>query len=57
MNKTKRNTIEERPAGTTASIAAAAVAIAALAGVDLSAEAAAAIIGGVTALVSLFTPR
>lgn len=53
----KHKTVEQRPTGTTASIAAALVAIAALAGVEISAEAAAAIIGGIAALVSLFTPR
>lgn len=49
--------VQARPAGSTAALASLVVLIASWCGFDLTAEAAAVIIGGVTALVSLFTPR
>lgn len=52
-----RNPAKRRPAGATAAISALLVLIAGRLGVDLTAEDAAIVIGGLTALVSLFTPR
>jgi len=48
--------MKTRPAGTTAAIASMLVVFLGLAGVELTQEASAVIIGGLTALVSLFYP-
>lgn len=49
--------ITTRPTGATAAIAGLLVTVAAAAGLDISPEAAASIVGGVAAVVSVFTPR
>jgi hypothetical protein len=49
--------MKKRPTGTTTSIAALLVLIASYAGLEVTAEQAAVIIGGVAALVATFTPR
>lgn len=48
--------MSKRPAGSTAAIAAMVVVILGLAGVELTQEAAASIVGGLAALVSIFYP-
>ena len=50
-------TMKARPTGTTASIAALIVLIAGYAGLEMTAEQAAVIVGGLAAIVSYFTPR
>lgn len=49
--------MKSRPVGTTASIAALLVLVAGWAGLDITADQAAVIIGGISAIVSIFTPR
>lgn len=49
--------VQARPAGSTAAIASLVVLIASWCGLDVTAEQAAVLIGGVTAIVSVFTPR
>jgi hypothetical protein len=49
--------VKTRPTGTTAAIAAMVVVIVSKAGLDLTAEEAAVIVGGLAAIVSIFTPR
>lgn len=49
--------VQARPTGSTAAIASLVVLVASWLGVELTAEAAAIVIGAVTTLVSLFTPR
>ncbi len=54
---TKIDYIKQRPVGTTNVIAAAVVVVAVKLGLDLTETEAAALVGGVGALVSLRTPR
>lgn len=49
--------VQARPAGSTAALSSLVVLIAGWCGLDLTAEQAAIVIGGLTTLVSLFTPR
>lgn len=49
--------VKARPTGTTAALIALIVFVAEKAGLGLSAEEAAVIVGGIAALVSVFTPR
>ena len=49
--------VQARPAGSTAALSALVVLVLGWCGIELTAEQAAIVIGGLTTLVSLFTPR
>lgn len=55
--ETVAENVQARPAGSTAALASLIVLIASWLGLDMTAEQAAIVIGGLTTLVSLFTPR